>query len=104
MQARATRDLDVELPVPLEALNDAFATALAHDVGDFSFIVSDRIGMIRDEALRVDVVMRYLTLPWATLSVDLAPALPGNFADAIHIADLGFHGPRPWLARCASNS
>jgi hypothetical protein len=85
--ARATRDLDVELPVPLEALRDAFAAALAGGLDDFSFTVRERVRAVREEALRVEVVVRYLGQPWATVDVDLAPAECGDFADPISVAN-----------------
>jgi hypothetical protein len=86
--ARATRDLDVELPVSLAALRDVFASALADGLEDFTFAVRDRVRPVREDAredARVEVMMRYLGQPWATIDVDLAPAEPGNFTDPIAI-------------------
>jgi hypothetical protein len=85
--ARATRDLDLELPVPLDALRSVFSTALELGCDDFTFELRDRVLEIREEALRVTVVMRYLGLPWAQIDVDLAPSTPGDFAESIAICN-----------------
>jgi len=72
--------------VSLDALRDVFAAALAEGLNDFTFSVGDRVNPVREDALRVEVAVRYLGRPWATIDVDLAPAEPGDFADSIAIA------------------
>ncbi len=81
MRARATRDVDVELPVPIDQLVDTFAAALETGYADFTFAPRPRAQAIRDDAVRVEVAMRYLNQPWATTDVDLAPAQAGDCAD-----------------------
>ena len=56
----------------LDALRDVFASALADGLEDFTFAVRDRVRPVREDALRVEVTMRYLGQPWATIDVDLA--------------------------------
>jgi hypothetical protein len=83
--ARATRDIDIELPIPLDRLAAVFAEVLAVGFDDFTFRLRGSPKQIRDEAVRVAVEMRYLDRSWATLDVDLAPALLPEAANDVQI-------------------
>jgi Nucleotidyl transferase AbiEii toxin, Type IV TA system len=88
--ARATLDVDIELPVPLAQLTTVFASAIGVGCGDFTFALRPEERPVREDAVSVSVVMRYLLRPWATISVDLAPAQPGNLADSLPLLAVEF--------------
>lgn len=88
--ARATRDIDIEIGVPLEELTTAFGNALAFGVGDFTFSLRPGERPVRNDAITVSVTMRYLDRPWATISVDLAPAQAGLVADDLPLIAVEF--------------
>ena len=83
--ARTTRDLDVELPAPLGDLPEAFAAALADAPGEFTFALRDDRREIREDAVRVSVIMRFAGNGWATIDVDLATAADDTATDEIPI-------------------
>lgn len=85
-RARATRDLDLELPVPLDKLVAVFASALDVGYGDFTMRLKRGPRPIRDEAIRVEVAMQFMETDWTTINVDLAPAQAGNFADDVPLS------------------
>jgi len=88
--ARATLDVDIELPVPLAQLTTVFASAIAVGCGDFTFALRPGERPVREDAVRVSVVMNYLLRRWATMSVDLAPAQPGALADSLPLLAVEF--------------
>lgn len=83
--ARTTRDLDVELPVPLARLYHTFAAALAYAPEDFTFTLRAEVREVREDAVRVVVVMQFAGQGWATIDVDLASANDVEIVDQIHI-------------------
>jgi hypothetical protein len=83
--ARTTRDLDIELPVPLGHLRDAFGAALADAPGEFTFALRGAVREIREDAVRVAVVMQFAGNGWATIDVDLACATEADMTDAIRV-------------------
>lgn len=85
LNARATRDIDLELPLSLDRLASAFSTALARGFGEFAFAVEDSAQPIRDQAVRVQVTMTYFGRGWATLDIDLAPLTERNQSTTLAI-------------------
>jgi hypothetical protein len=88
--ARATRDVDIEIPVALDQLTTAFAAAITIGCSDFTFVLRRNERAVRDDAVRVLVAMSYLGKPWATINVDLAPAQPGDLADRLPLMVVEF--------------
>ncbi len=88
--ARATTDLDIELPYAIHELAAAFATAIVVGCGDFSFDLLPGARAIREDAVHVSVAMKYLGRRWATIEVDLAPAQPGDLADRLPLVIVEF--------------
>jgi hypothetical protein len=86
VKARATKDIDIDLPAPLERLPEMFSNALAVGCGDFSFTLKPGIRKIRDDAVHVLVGMSYAGVPWATVDVDLAPAIPGDVLENVALS------------------
>lgn len=90
LKARATRDIDLELPVTIDRLADVFKASISIGCEDFTFSIDEEPRTIRDEALRVTTTMRYLGRGWATLDIDLAPSSPGDFVDSIPVTNREF--------------
>jgi hypothetical protein len=87
---RATRDIDIEIAVPITELTTAFASALAVGCGEFTFALRPGERAVREDAISVAVVMHYVGRPWATISVDLAPAQSGVLADDLPLIIVEF--------------
>lgn len=88
--ARATTDLDIELPYGIHEVTAAFSAAVGVGCGDFGFELLPGVRQIRDEAVRVSVAMKYLGRRWATIEVDLAPSQSGDVADHLPLMVVEF--------------
>lgn len=62
--ARTTRDVDIELSKDLGELKEAFEQALNVGCAEFTFSLKHDTRPIREDALRVTVLMKYLDRPW----------------------------------------
>jgi hypothetical protein len=83
VKVRATRDIDIDLPAPLDRLRDILVSALGVGCGDFTFSVKQDIRQIRSDAVRVVVSIKFAGLPWATMEVDLAPIALGDVQEEV---------------------
>jgi hypothetical protein len=88
--ARATQDVDLELPVPLDVIVPVFAAAIAVGCDDFTFELRGDARPVREDAVTVTVAMKYLGRAWGSIEVDLAPAQPGDVADTLPLASVEF--------------
>lgn len=101
--ARATRDLDIGLCAPPAELLPFFDAALEVGFGDFRLRRRGEARALDNGALALEISIEYLGRPWATVDVDLSPAIADVETDPvppIALTELGLESPRfvPCLA------
>ena len=75
--ARATKDIDIGVPVERKQRLRVFQDAMALGFDEFTFHMKGKpLNMDKVDALRLELAIRYRTRAWQTIAVDLGPAGP----------------------------
>ena len=73
--ARATKDIDIGVPVERTKRLRAFQDAVALGFDDFTFLLKGKpLNMDKVDAVRLELAIRYRTRAWQTIDVDLGPS------------------------------
>jgi Nucleotidyl transferase AbiEii toxin, Type IV TA system len=73
--ARATKDIDIGVPVERTKRLRAFQDAVALGFDDFTFLLKGKpLNMDKVNAVRLELSIRYRTRAWQTIDVDLGPS------------------------------
>ena len=73
--ARATKDIDIGVPVERTKRLRAFQDAVALGFDDFTFLLKGKpLNMDKVDAVRLELAIRYRTRAWQTIEVDLGPS------------------------------
>jgi hypothetical protein len=105
--ARATKDIDIGVPVERTKRLRAFQDAVALGFDDFTFLLKGKpLNMEKVDAVRLELAVRYRTRAWQTIDVDLGPS--GRSAVELVVptirgfAAMGLRGPS--TVRCLNLS
>ena len=73
--ARATKDIDIGIPIERTKRLRVFQDAVALGFDDFTFLLKGKpLNMDKVDAVRLELVIRYRTRAWQTIDVDLGPS------------------------------
>ena len=105
--ARATKDIDIGVPVERTKRLRAFQDAVALGFDDFTFLLKGKpLNMDKVDAVRLELAIRYRTRAWQTIDVDLGPSGKGAVELVVPtirgLAAMGLRVPSP--IRCLNLS
>jgi hypothetical protein len=105
--ARATKDIDIGVPVERTKRLRAFQDAVALGFDDFTFLLKGKpLTMDKVDAVRLELAIRYRTRAWQTIDVDLGPSGKGAVELVVPtirgLAAMGLRVPSP--IRCLNLS
>jgi len=105
--ARATKDIDIGVPVERTKRLRAFQDAVALGFDDFTFLLKGKpLNMDKVDAVRLELAIRYRTRAWQTIEVDLGPSGRGAVDLVVPtirgVAAMGLRIPSP--IRCLNLS
>jgi hypothetical protein len=105
--ARATKDIDIGVPVERAKRLRAFQDAVALGFDDFTFLLKGKpLNMDKVDAVRLELAIRYRTRAWQTIDVDLGPSGKGAVELVVPtirgLAAIGLRMPSP--IRCLNLS
>ena len=105
--ARATKDIDIGVPVERTKRLRAFQDAVALGFDDFTFLLKGKpLNMEKVDAVRLELAIRYRTRAWQTIDVDLGPSGRGAVELVVPtirgLAAMGLRVPSP--IRCLNLS
>jgi hypothetical protein len=105
--ARATKDIDIGVPVERAKRLRAFQNAVALGFDDFTFLLKGKpLNMDKVDAVRLELAIRYRTRAWQTIDVDLGPSGRGAVELVVPtirgLAAMGLRVPSP--IRCLNLS
>ena len=73
--ARATKDIDIGVPVERTKRLRVFQNAVVLGFDDFTFLLKGKpLNMDKVDAVRLELAIRYRTRAWQTIDVDLGPS------------------------------
>jgi hypothetical protein len=98
--ARATKDIDIGVPVERTKRLRAFQDAVALGFDDFTFLLKGKpLNMDKVDAVRLELAIRYRTRAWQTIEVDLGPSGRGAVELVVPtirgVAAMGLRVPSP---------
>jgi hypothetical protein len=101
--ARATKDIDIGVPVERTKRLRVFQDAVALGFDDFTFLLKGKpLNMDKVDAVRLELAIRYRTRAWQTIEVDLGPSGRGAVElvvpTILGVAAMGLRVPSP--VRC----
>ena len=101
--ARATKDIDIGVPVERTKRLRVFQDAVALGFDDFTFLLKGKLlNMDKVDAVRLELAIRYRTRAWQTIDVDLGPSGRGAVELVVStirgVAAMGLRVPSP--VRC----
>jgi hypothetical protein len=105
--ARATKDIDIGVPVERTKRLRAFQDAVALGFDDFTFLLKGKpLNMDKVDAVRLELAVQYRTRAWQTIDVDLGPSGRGEVELVVPtirgFAAMGLRVPSP--VRCLNLS
>jgi len=105
--ARATKDIDIGVPVERTKRLGVFQDAVALGFDDFTFLLKGKpLNMDKVDTVRLELAIRYRTRAWQTIEVDLGPSGRGAVELVVPtirgVAAMGLRVPSP--VRCLNLS